>query len=254
MRTHHVAGVLAAAAAAGALVAGCGGNTTTSSTTTAPPAASNAPVTGQQQHNQADVVFLQNMIAHHNQAIMMSQMARTRATTPHVKDLAARIEAEQTPEIQQMRSLLTAWGVSPNPEGMGPMGGMGGMGGMGPDQGPGMMSGAAFDRMFLQMMIVHHQGAIDMSQTELAQGSNPDARQLAQKIINAQSGDQGDADSAPADLTPRWLCDSARPDSQSTDGKTACSAGPETQHLRDLLTRAAWPGPSTPTGHGAMAA
>jgi uncharacterized protein (DUF305 family) len=38
-------------------------------------------------------------------------------------------------------------------------------------------------------MIVHHQGAIDMSQTELAQGSNPDTRQLAQKIINAQQAE-----------------------------------------------------------------
>jgi uncharacterized protein (DUF305 family) len=186
MRIHNMVGVLAAAAALGGLLAGCGSNTTTSPATTPPPAASNAPATGQQQHNQADVVFLQNMIPHHNQAIMMSQMARTRATSPKVKDIAARIEAEQAPEIQQMRSLLTAWGVPATPGGMGPMGGMGGMGS---GQGPGMMSGATFDRMFLQGMIVHHQGAIDMSQTELAQGSNPDARDLAQRIITAQQAE-----------------------------------------------------------------
>jgi uncharacterized protein (DUF305 family) len=194
MRIHSVAGVLVAAAAVGGLLAGCGNNTTTSgnTATTAPPAASNAPATGQQQHNQADVVFLQNMIPHHQQAIMMSQMASTRATTPQVKDLAARIQAAQQPEIDQMRNLLTAWRVpaSAPSGGMGPMGGMGEMmGGMGPGQGPGMMSGTTVDRMFLQMMIVHHQGAIDMSQTELAQGSNPDARQLAQKIITAQQAE-----------------------------------------------------------------
>jgi uncharacterized protein (DUF305 family) len=120
---------------------------------------------------------------------MMSQMARTHATSPKVKDLAARIEAEQGPEIQQMRNLLTAWGVPATPGGMGPMGGMEGMGGMGPGQGPGMMSGATFDRMFLQGMIVHHQGAIDMSQTELAQGSNCDARDLAQRIITMQQAE-----------------------------------------------------------------
>jgi uncharacterized protein (DUF305 family) len=51
---------------------------------------------------------------------------------------------------------------------------------------PGTMSGAGFDRMFLQMMIVHHQGAVDVSQTELAQGSNPATRNLAQQIISAQ--------------------------------------------------------------------
>lgn len=50
-------------------------------------------------------------------------------------------------------------------------------------------SGPAFDRMFLQMMITHHQGAIDMSRTELAQGSNPAARQLAQQIITAQQAE-----------------------------------------------------------------
>jgi uncharacterized protein (DUF305 family) len=55
--------------------------------------------------------------------------------------------------------------------------------------GPGMMTGTTFDRTFLQNMIVHHQGAIDMSQTELAQGSNPDTRQLAQKIINTQQAE-----------------------------------------------------------------
>jgi uncharacterized protein (DUF305 family) len=184
MRIHSMAGALVVAAAVGGLLAGCGGNTTTgaSSTTTAPPAASNAPATGQQ-HNQADVVFLQNMIPHHAQAIMMSRMALTHATTPQVKDLATRIQASQQPEIDQMRGLLTAWGVPANAGGMGPMGGMmGGMGGMG----PGMTSGTSFDRMFLQSMIVHHQGAIDMSQTELAQGSNPAARQLAQKIIDTQ--------------------------------------------------------------------
>lgn len=184
MHIRTMATALVVAAAATGLLAGCGGNTTGANTTSpAPSVARNAPATGQQRHNQADVVFLQNMIPHHQQAIMMSQMAVTHATTPKVKDLAARIEAEQNPEIQQMRGLLTAWGVPVNPGGMGPMGGMmDGAGGMG----PGMMSGTTFDRPFLQNMIVHHQGAINMSQTELAQGSNPDTRQLAQKIINTQ--------------------------------------------------------------------
>jgi uncharacterized protein (DUF305 family) len=190
MRIYSMTSALVAAAAVAGLLAGCGGgNTTTGSATTTPPAASNAPA-GQQQHNQADVVFLQNMIPHHQQAIMMSQMALTHATTPQVKDLATRIQAAQQPEIDQMRRLLAAWGVPANPGGIGPMGGMmGPMGGMGPGQGPGMMSGTNFDRMFLQNMIVHHQGAIDMSNTELAQGSNPETRQLAQKIINAQQAE-----------------------------------------------------------------
>jgi uncharacterized protein (DUF305 family) len=184
MRIHSMTGVLATAAATAGLVTGCGGNTTPSPITTPPSAASSAPAAGQQQHNHADVVFLQNMIAHHTQAIMMSQRARNQAVSPKVKDLAARIEATQGPEIQQMRDLLTAWG-SPAPVGPG---GRGHMGGMEHGQMPGM-TGAAFDRMFLQMMIAHHQHAIDMSQTELAQGSNPAAHQLAQQIITAQQAE-----------------------------------------------------------------
>lgn len=185
IHVHSMAGVLAAAALAGALLAGCGNNTTPSpATTPPPPATSGAPAAGQQ-HNQADVVFLQNMIPHHTHAIRMSEVARNQATSPQVKDLAARIEAAQGPEIQQMHELLTAWG-EPAPA---TPGGRGPMGGKGPGPMPGMMTGVAFDQMFLQMMIIHHQGAIDMSQTELAQGSNPAARELAQRIITTQQAE-----------------------------------------------------------------
>jgi uncharacterized protein (DUF305 family) len=182
MRTHSGTVVLAAAAIVGGLLAGCGSNT--SPATTPPPAASSAPAVGQQ-HNQADIVFLHNMIHHHARGITMSQLARNQATSPQVKALAARIEADQGPEIQQMRDLLTAWGAPApfTPGGRGPMGGRGN----GPM--PGMMGGVGFDQMFLQRMIVHHQGTIDMSQTELAQGINPAARNLAQQIINTQQAE-----------------------------------------------------------------
>ncbi|MGH3720927.1 MAG: DUF305 domain-containing protein [Pseudonocardiaceae bacterium] len=182
MRIHRVAGVLAAAAVAGGLLAGCGSKT---SPATPPPAASGAPATSQQPHNQADVVFLQNMILHHARAITMSQMARNQVTSPQVKDLATRIEVEQSPQIQQMSALLTEWGV-PAPA---TTGGTGATGGTGHGQMPGIVSGTGFDRMFLQTMTVHHQGAVDMSQTELAQGSNPTTRNLTQQIISAQQAE-----------------------------------------------------------------
>lgn len=50
-------------------------------------------------------------------------------------------------------------------------------------------TGAPFDRVFLQMMTAHHQGAIQMAQTELAAGQNADAKALAQRIITAQQGE-----------------------------------------------------------------
>ena len=53
-------------------------------------------------------------------------------------------------------------------------------------------SGPAFDRMFLQMMIAHHQGAVSMAQTELAPGTSPATRQLAQQIITSQQAEIGE--------------------------------------------------------------
>jgi uncharacterized protein (DUF305 family) len=49
--------------------------------------------------------------------------------------------------------------------------------------------GAEFDTMWLQMMIQHHQGAIDMAKTELSQGASTDAKALAQKIIDGQQAE-----------------------------------------------------------------
>jgi len=184
----------------GVVLAGCGSG---SDAGNAPaPAATSGPASAAQAHNQADITFLQGMIPHHTQAVEMSKLAAQRASTPQVKDLAARIEAAQQPEIDQMNGLLQAWNASVSPTNGPSMTGMnhGDMGGTGqPEHGsmPGMMSdqqmqqldqvsGPAFDRMFLQMMIQHHQGAITMSKTELTDGQDPDAKALAQNIINAQ--------------------------------------------------------------------
>ncbi len=48
-------------------------------------------------------------------------------------------------------------------------------------------SGAAFDKLWLRMMVQHHQGAVAMAQTELTDGANTEAKQLAQSIIDGQS-------------------------------------------------------------------
>lgn len=125
------------------------------------------------------------MIPHHRQAIEMATMVPTRAGSQKVKDLAAQIQAAQDPEIAQMSGWFQTWG-EPAP----PAGGM--------QHGDGMMSmdemtqlekatGDAFDTMWLQMMVKHHQGAVAMAKTELAQGSNPQAKTLAQAIIDGQS-------------------------------------------------------------------
>jgi uncharacterized protein (DUF305 family) len=146
------------------------------------------------------------MIPHHQQAVQMAQMAVTRAQDPKVKELATKIAAEQAPEIRTMVGWLHAWG-KPVPTGMpGMMSPTPRMTGgsqtpaMSSPSMPGMMSqqemaqlmaarGPGFDRMFLQMMIRHHQGAVQMAKTELAAGVNPAAKKLAHKIETRQTAE-----------------------------------------------------------------
>lgn len=145
--------------------------------------------------NDADITFAQQMIPHHEQAIEMAQMAQGRASSDEVLQLAETIEAAQGPEIDTLQSWLETWGED---ESSGDMGGMD-HGDMGGDSGAmaGMMdqdemddlmaaSGPDWDRMFLEMMIEHHEGAIEMAEVEVDQGENPDAVALAEKIISDQ--------------------------------------------------------------------
>ena len=144
-------------------------------------------------HNDQDTTFAQMMIIHHEGAIEMSQLAIERAETPEVVALAERISAAQGPEIDEMTAWLSAWGedVSPGDHGGMDMGGMD-MDGMSQEE---MMTqldgltGAKFDQAFLEAMIAHHEGAIEMSEQQLADGQNPDAVALAEKIIADQQAE-----------------------------------------------------------------
>lgn len=75
-------------------------------------------------HNAQDVSFAQDMIPHHQQAVQMSDMALTRASSANVKDLARRIKAAQGPEIEQMKGWLSGWGAPVEAKDGGGMGGM----------------------------------------------------------------------------------------------------------------------------------
>jgi uncharacterized protein (DUF305 family) len=182
-----------AAAATLVLTAGCGGDGddsgamnhggATSSSGGAAPSA-----TG---FNDADVRFAQMMIPHHRQAVDMAKLAATRASDAEVKALAGQIAAAQDPEIATMTGWLTAWGEPmAAPDGGHDMPGMTSM--------PGMMSdgemtalaaakGAEFDRMFVQMMIAHHNGAIQMARDEQKSGVNAEAKALAVTIEKTQT-------------------------------------------------------------------
>lgn len=148
------------------------------------------------QFNDADVTFATEMIRHHQQAVEMAELAADRTHSPEVRQLAEDIEAAQGPEIETMTQWLEDWGQeAPSaPMDHGDMG-------HGDSEGmPGMMDetemttleqadGATYDQMFLQMMIEHHEGAIEMARTEQANGGSPDAVSLAEQIETDQKSE-----------------------------------------------------------------
>ena len=135
--------------------------------------------------NEADSTFAHGMIPHHEQAVVMTKLAPERTQNAQVLDLAERIEAAQAPEIDQMKGWLEAWD-EPHKPGMEGMGGMAGM--MSDDQMAALTaaSGPAFDKMFLEMMIAHHEGAIEQAKTEKADGEFSEALTLADEITASQ--------------------------------------------------------------------
>ena len=142
-------------------------------------------------HNAADVTFAQQMILHHRQAVAMAELAASRAHSQKVKGLAAKIKADQGKQISRMSAWLRAWGQqvpAPTASGMPgmhqPMPGMMSSGEMAK-----MMaaSGPAFDRLFLTMMIRHHEGGVQMAKTERLHGEYGPARAMAQSIIASQT-------------------------------------------------------------------
>jgi uncharacterized protein (DUF305 family) len=180
-----------AGAAVLALAAGCGddGGSMPGMDHGGNPAATTAAAAPGASFNDADVAFAQNMIPHHQQAVQMADLAAGKAGNADLKQLAAQIKAAQDPEIKTMTGWLTAWGKPAMPAG--------GHGGMSM---PGMMSdadmnkltaatGTGFDRMFAQMMIAHHNGAIQMAKDEQAKGANPEAKALAATIEKTQAAE-----------------------------------------------------------------
>jgi len=147
--------------------------------------------------NETDVAFAQGMIPHHGQAVQMADMALAISSNPDVRALAEQIKAAQAPEIEQMTTWLTDWDQSvPDPdapmdENMDHSGGMtmSGMMSAADMARLGNAAGSAFDRMFLEMMVLHHEGAIEMAEQELAEGRYQPTKDLAQAVITGQQAE-----------------------------------------------------------------
>ena len=148
-------------------------------------------------YNADDVAFATNMIPHREQAVELSAMVPDRSTNAELIALAQQISAAQQPVIDVMKVFLVQW-----KEGAGnPTSSDSGRAGHGSTM-QGMvdaattaqlesMNGAEFDKLWLESMINHHQGAIERAEAEIANGDNVDAKTLAKNIVTTQEAEIG---------------------------------------------------------------
>lgn len=145
-------------------------------------------------HADADVTFARDMVPHHEQAIVMSDIILAkRGIDPRVTELAGQIKAAQGPEIATMQQWLTEWGAATSSGHEGhDMGGdpsaHAAMGMMSDQQLEELRNaeGVEAARLFLTGMITHHEGAVTMAQTEVDTGRDQKAVHLAREIIETQ--------------------------------------------------------------------
>lgn len=136
-----------------------------------------------------DRMFIANMIAHHQGAVDMANLALTSAKHQEIKDMANNIISAQTKEIGDMQSWQTVWGYPASSGSMmedhSSMGMMNDMAGM-TDKLKGL-TGDAFDKAFLASMIQHHQSAINMSYPGQTNAQHDEVKTLTIAIVDAQS-------------------------------------------------------------------
>lgn len=207
MRIRPILTATAGIALTAATLAGCSAKSDSAGPSTNSPAASSSSAGATMSGSAAaatgsagDIAFAQLMIPHHEQAIQMADLAATNASSTAVKALAAQVKAAQGPEITMMTQWLSDWGAptampssSASDDSMGGMD-MGGMGAAGmmstADMNKlGQTTGAAFDKMWLQMMLTHHQGAISMARQVAETTTDPAVKGLAGAIIEDQAAE-----------------------------------------------------------------
>ncbi|GAA1777360.1 DUF305 domain-containing protein [Streptomonospora arabica] len=169
------------------------------------------------EHNKADISYVALMIGHHEQALVMTDLAKERMKSSDLKKIADRIETSQGPEIEAMEAWLeeNVYGSGANdpaPGACAPEHGHHGDGG-GHDHGKGgcpvevnhadmagmasqeeldaleAAEGAEFDTMFVDLMTTHHEGAITMAEEAVLEGKDPVVLRMANDVIAEQTAD-----------------------------------------------------------------
>ena len=145
-------------------------------------------------YTKADVEFMQGMIAHHAQAVVMSNMAGSHGANPQVLKLSNKIDQSQLPEIDIMQKWLRRYNqFAPDTASWHHMR----MDGMLSDEQLAELDaarGVVFDRAYLQMMIQHHAGALKMVDDLFATpkaAQEVDVGVFANDVVTAQTGEIG---------------------------------------------------------------
>jgi uncharacterized protein (DUF305 family) len=145
-----------------------------------------------------DAGFARDMSTHHSQAVLMAQLDRDNGSDPAVRLLAFDVETGQLAQVGEMRGWLESWDQTPQTD-------LAQMSWMGHSVEPGQLmpgmattaeltklkslSGKPLDIYFLQLMIRHHKGGLEMAQYGAAHASEPYVRDLAAKIVIAQQNE-----------------------------------------------------------------
>ncbi|QZY19422.1 DUF305 domain-containing protein [Streptomyces decoyicus] len=146
---------------------------------------------GDDSPNSADFGYVQMMIPHHRQALVMTGLAERYAHTEQVGRVADRIAAAQGPEIGAMEGWLSGFGGSRTEFGHHHHGEMPGMATAAQLAQLRAARGEKFDALFLKLMIAHHQGAVSMATELLSEGRNTLAEEMANDVIAQQSAEIG---------------------------------------------------------------
>jgi uncharacterized protein (DUF305 family) len=169
------------------LVGACGsaeGPPQTSNSTTDQPAITGEPAG----FNADDVAFANDMLASYRQSAEIAALVPERSTNEDLIALADDVTSGQAPQLEMMKVFLVQWNENPNSNT-----GQGGIGGVGKGAIDGATmarleasSGTEFDTLWLQSMAGHLQGAVDMAEAEITQGTNVDAVATARQIAGAE--------------------------------------------------------------------
>ena len=162
-------------------MAGCGTDRTGSAETTSVTAA----VQAGRQYNDTDVMYLQMMVAHHEQGLEMVRLAEKKAGRAEIRTLAEAVDVTQTDEVELMTSWLTGWSkpatVDHQPSAHADHGGL-------PATGPEEIAalreatGPAFETTFLNLFVAHQHNAVEMAAMERTGGANAEAKAFAERV------------------------------------------------------------------------